>query len=118
MVKLGILNSRMKDFYDIWFLSRMFDFTGVALSEAIKKTFKNRKVQIPIAPQVFDPMFPNDADKQVQWRAFIKKAKLKDAPETFEEVVSAITGFLQPIINSLADRRTFRGTWSAPGRWR
>ena len=57
MVKLGILNSRMKDFYDVWLLSRMFDFKGETLSEAIEKTFKNRKTPIPITPQVFDIVF-------------------------------------------------------------
>ena len=46
MVKLGALNSRMKDFVDIWLLSRSFDFDGPSLSDAIEKTF-NGKVQFP-----------------------------------------------------------------------
>jgi hypothetical protein len=53
MVNLGILNSRMKDFYDVWSLSRVFDFTGETLSEAIEQNFKNRNTPIPNAPQVF-----------------------------------------------------------------
>ena len=49
MVKLGLLNSRMKDFYDIWFLSRRFDFKGETLIEAIEKTFeiKHRSLANP-----------------------------------------------------------------------
>ncbi|MFH0788466.1 MAG: nucleotidyl transferase AbiEii/AbiGii toxin family protein [Pseudomonadota bacterium] len=117
MVKLGILNSRMKDFYDIWLLSRRFDFKGETLSEAIEKTFMNRKTLIPNTPKVFDPSFPHDTDKQVQWRGFIKKAKLTDAPETFEDVVSTIRVLLEPIVTSLGDGRRFMGTWNAPGPW-
>ena len=41
MVKLGILNSRMKDFFDIWTLSREFSFDGSTLSKAVKTTFEN-----------------------------------------------------------------------------
>ena len=118
MVKLGILNSRMKDFYDVWLLSHLFDFKGEMLSEALEKTFKNRNTPIPIAPKVFDPSFVEDADKQVQWRGFIRKAKLADAPEVFEDVVAAVKVFLEPLVVSLAGRRMFHGTWNAPGPWR
>lgn len=117
MVKLGILNSRMKDFYDIWLLSRMFDFSGETLSKAIEKTFKNRNTQIPTASHIFDPSFQHDRDKQVQWRAFVKKAKLRDAPETFEDIVATIRNFLEPIIAALCDRGKFYRSWRAPGRW-
>jgi hypothetical protein len=57
MVKLGILNSRMKGFYDIWMLSCMFDFRGEMLAEAVEKTFENRDTPIPIQPTVFNPSF-------------------------------------------------------------
>jgi len=52
MVKLGIVNSRMKDFYDIWVLSRQFDFDGHVLAMAIRKTFENRRTDIPSQPTV------------------------------------------------------------------
>ncbi len=67
MVKLGLLNSRMKDFYDIWFLSRTFDFKGETLVEAIAKTFKKRKTPLPNEPTIFDPSFMRDKNKQAQW---------------------------------------------------
>ena len=75
MIKLGILNSRMKDFYDIWFLSHTFDFKGEILCEAIKKTFSKRKTPIDLEGALFDPLFGIDRGKDVQWRAFIRKAK-------------------------------------------
>jgi hypothetical protein len=90
MVKLGVLNSRMKDFYDNWMLSRTFDFKGEMLAEAVEKTFENRNTPIPIKPTVFNPSFVNDQTKKIQWQGFIRKAKLSDAPVSFEDVVAAI----------------------------
>jgi len=118
MVKLGVLNSRMKDFYDIWFLSRAFDFRGDTLAEAIEKTFENRKTTITLNPTVFDLSFRKDAGKKVQWVGFIRKAKLADAPESFEDVVAALKAFLDPILTSIVERQRFRGLWTAPGPWR
>ena len=83
MVKLGVLNSRMKDFYDIWFLSRTFDFKGVILGEAIEKTFEKRNTPLNLEAALFSNSFGTDRDKNVQWRGFIRKAKLVDAPDTF-----------------------------------
>jgi predicted nucleotidyltransferase component of viral defense system len=84
MVKLGVLNSRMKDFYDIWFLSQTFDFKGEVLTEAIEKTFEKRSTLINLEAALFDPSFGMDRDKDVQWKGFISKAKLFGAPDTRE----------------------------------
>jgi hypothetical protein len=118
MVKLGLLNSRMKDFYDIWFLSRMFDFKGQMLAEAIEKTFEKRKTPITSEPTIFNPPFMKDENKQAQWLGFITKAKLGDAPTSFESVATDIKVFLQPVVASIIDRQTFRLFWEAAGRWR
>jgi hypothetical protein len=118
MVKLGILNSRMKDFYDLWRLSRTFNFRGEILAEAIEKTFEYRNTPIPLAPMVFDPSFVKDRDKQVQWQGFIRKAKLAAAPEAFEDVVAAVKVFLEPLVASLAEKREFHYEWNASGPWR
>jgi len=118
MVKLGVLNSRMKDFYDIWLLSSMFDFSGETLAEAIERTFENRKTQISTEPAVFSTSFADDGDKRIQWRGFIKKAKLNNAPETFREVVAAIKTFIEPLAASLSEHKPFHRTWNAPGPWR
>ncbi len=118
MVKLGVLNSRMKDFYDIWFLSRTFDFRGETLAEAIEKTFENRNTPITVNPTVFDLSFTKDEDKKVQWLGFIKKAKITDVPGSFEDVAAAVKVFLEPIVASIVERQTFHGIWTAPGPWR
>ncbi len=118
MVKLGVLNSRMKDFYDIWILSRRFDFKGETLAEAIEKTFAKRKTLIAIDPMVFEPSFFKDGNKKIQWHGFIKKAKLTGAPGDFEDVVASIRQFLQPLVAPIVERRAFHGVWNAPGPWR
>ena len=118
MAKLGVLNSRMKDFYDVWVLSQSFDFEGTVLAEAIEKTFDNRNTPITNAPTVFDSSFVQDADKKTQWQAFIRKAKLADAPHSFEDVVTTIRMFLHPLLDELAEQRAFRKIWTAPGPWR
>jgi predicted nucleotidyltransferase component of viral defense system len=114
MVKLGLLNSRMKDFYDIWFLSRTFDFSGETLIEAIEK----RKTPLINEPTVFNLTFMKDESKQAQWEGFIEKAKLTDAPSSFENVVEAIKVFLQPIADSIIRKLTFQSSWISPGPWR
>jgi len=103
MVKLGVLNSRMKDFYDIWLLSRMFDFRGETLAKAIEKTIENRNTPITVNPTVFYLSFTKDEDKKVQWLGFIKKAKITDAPESFENVAAAVKVFLEPIVASIVE---------------
>lgn len=118
MVKLGVLNSRMKDFYDIWMLSRAFDFKGELLAEAVEKTFENRNTPLTANPVVFAPSFIKDADKKIQWQGFIRKAKLTNAPEAFEDAVAVVKLFLAPVVASLFERRVFRSIWKAPGPWR
>jgi hypothetical protein len=70
MVKLGVLNSRMKDFYDIWMLCHNFDFGGEILAEAVQRTFKNRNTPITAEPTVFHPSFAQDRNKKIQQQVF------------------------------------------------
>jgi len=118
MVKLGVLNSRMKDFYDIWLLSRMFDFKGEVLATALERTFERRSTPISASPAVFDPSFTQDRDKIAQWQGFIRMTKLANAPAAFEEVITDTRVFLDPVIASLSTRQAFRGIWAAAGPWR
>jgi predicted nucleotidyltransferase component of viral defense system len=118
MVKLGILNSRMKDFYDIWILSRTSDFEGNILAEAVAKTFEKRNTPVTLDAALFNPSFGKDWDKNVQWRGFIRKTKLINAPDSFEEVMTAVKLFLEPLAASIAERRAFNSNWIAPGPWR
>jgi Nucleotidyl transferase AbiEii toxin, Type IV TA system len=77
MVKLGIANSRMKDFFDVWILARDFTFAGDVLTAAVKATFERRKTEIPDGvPFAFTQEFYADLPKNAQWQAFIRKKAL------------------------------------------
>ena len=118
MVKLGLLNSRMKDFYDIWFLSQKFDFKGQTLSNALRKTFVNRNTDIVSNPVVFENSFASDKDKQKQWQAFIQRTRLSDTPKKFIEVINKLKLFISPVIFALAENIDFQKNWKAPGPWK
>jgi predicted nucleotidyltransferase component of viral defense system len=117
MVQRGVLNSRMKDFHDVWMLSRTFDFQGAVLAEAIEKTFANRDTEVPADPAVFAPSFAAERDKIAQWRGFIRKSGLSGAPGSFTDAVAAIRKFLEPVAVALSEQGKFHGTWKAPGPW-
>jgi len=117
MVKLGILNSRMKDFFDIWLMSRQFDFEGPIVAKAISKTFLTRGTTIQAEPIALTSTFAENAGKAGQWRGFVRKNRLVDVPQNLAEVVTAIADFLRPITEQLAAGRVFKATWKAPGLW-
>jgi Nucleotidyl transferase AbiEii toxin, Type IV TA system len=69
LVKLGMANSRMKDFYDLWVMAAMFEFHGPVLGEALSATFARRKTMLPASiPLAFKPEFSTSPSKQTQWR--------------------------------------------------
>lgn len=117
MVALGIVNSRMKDFFDVWLLSRQFDFDGGTLSEAIRETFEHRGTAIQDEPVALTETFSMNSGKQTQWRAFIRKGRFGNVPHDLDEVVSGIASFLLPIVGALSTGGTFDKKWKAPGPW-
>ena len=95
MVMLGRANSRMKDFYDIWVLSRSHEFTGDNLARAIRATFDRRSTPVPTGPpDCLTPAFAADAAKRQQWDAFVADVAAK--PGSLAEVVAALDTFLLP----------------------
>ncbi|GMR20797.1 MAG: nucleotidyl transferase AbiEii/AbiGii toxin family protein [Gammaproteobacteria bacterium] len=115
MLKLGELNSRMKDFFDIWLLSRQFDFVGNDLAEAIRLTLEHRGTELPEEIVAFTRVFI-DA-KQVQWSAFHKRLVQDYAPADFGEVVAVVETFLGPIASVLVNGKKAPHHWSASGPW-
>lgn len=95
MVALGRLNSRMKDFYDIWLLSRSFSFDNDRLPRAIAATFARRGTTIPQEPpEALTPAFAEDAEKQRQWRAFV--GDVAHDPGDLGNVIRDLATFLMP----------------------
>ena len=116
-VRLGAVNSRMKDFFDIWFLSHQFDFDGPTLAIAIGETFARRKTHLPSEPLPLTPEFSKGTGHAVQWRAFRKRNSLGTAPESFVDLMKIVATFLRPVATAIFENRPFRGTWSPPGPW-
>jgi predicted nucleotidyltransferase component of viral defense system len=93
MVKLGRANSRMKDLYDIWLLSRTHEFKGDRLARAIAATFARRKTAIPTdRPDALTRAFAEDPLKQQQWAAFVEDVAVN--PGSLVEVVDSLAEFL------------------------
>jgi hypothetical protein len=115
MLKLRELNSRMKDFYDIWLLSRQFGFDGKTLSEAIRLTLEQRETKLPDKTGAFSQEFIEA--KQIQWNAFRKKLEQDHVPAEFEDIVMKVKEFIDPISSALISRRPPPLKWSAPGPW-
>ncbi|MFC2160848.1 nucleotidyl transferase AbiEii/AbiGii toxin family protein [Acidobacteriota bacterium] len=115
MVKLGMLNSRMKDFYDIWLLSRQFNFDGAKLAEAIRRTFERRGTALPAEIKIFTEPFI--VAKQIQWAAFQKRLQQNHVPSSFREIMASVSSFLSPIITALNLEKATPKIWTAPGPW-
>lgn len=98
IVELGMRNSRLKDYYDIYYLSQQFSFDAYDLKEAIKQTFRRRNTALPqVCPSGLSDRFSSDESKQTQWKAFIRKNQLK-APEMIGEIVAKIQSFVLPLL--------------------
>jgi hypothetical protein len=117
MVKLGQLNSRMKDFFDIWLLARQFNFDGAILAEAIAKTFLHRGTAMVVPPLALTTEFVSDPAKVDQWRAFLRKSRITSAPEELSQVIDALADFLMPVARTIHEGHQFVAQWIAPGPW-
>jgi len=119
MVILGIANSRMKDFFDLWMLASVFEFEGSRLSRSIKATFDQRRTPLPAEPPLaLTEEFYTDSAKQTQWNAFIRKGSFRKQEKEFGRVVSLLREFLLPPILSPVEGQTFNGYWPPGGPWR
>lgn len=100
MVKLGIANTRMKDFHDVWFLAHRFEFDDPTLRKAIEATFARRQTNLTQSPEAFTDAFANDPTKQAQWAGFLRRNGLTGITDQFSEVVAAIRKFIEPVLRS------------------
>jgi len=117
MVKLGELNSRMKDFFDIWSLATNQAFEEETLTEAIVQTFRRRGTEIDADAVCFAEAFGESEDKQKQWQAFLKRTQLTEsAPTLFVDVWRETTAFLKPMITPMAGDLHWPpgGPWDSP----
>ena len=117
MVALGILNSRMKDFYDVWHLAQHDAFDGPTLTEAVRATFERRGTPLPAgAPLALADEFAADTGKQTQWRAFVRRGRLSDEG-ALAEVVDGLRTFLLPVLDAARREFGLDARWQPGGPW-
>lgn len=109
------LTGRMKDFYDIYYLSQTFDFDGRSLQEAILQTLSTRGT--PYERDSFDRVIAlaADADMQTKWRYFLKTIKGREI--AFEDVIVQLDRFLRPVWDAIINEDEFFDTWSGLQGW-
>jgi len=103
MIVLGMMNSRLKDFYDVYMIIKHMNITDTQLGEAIMSTFERRKTPLPIElPLVFKEDYIIEGNKEIQWKAFLKRSLLSDCNLSFRQVVASIQQRLWPIVSLLS----------------
>jgi len=112
MVTLSLVNSRMKDCYDLHQLARGEVFAGAVLHEALHETFARRGTPFPSDPAVFTDTFGTDPARQRQWATFLRRGRLAAAPERFAEVQEVLRAFLLPLHDACRQGRPFSRRWS------
>lgn len=117
LISLGMLNSRMKDFFDLWILAKHSDFDGSVLSQAVAATLERRGTAIPNGmPAGLSDEFIHDIQKEKQWRGFLRKNALE--PMSLATVVADLRGFLLPVLASVAVNGSYDLPWRAGDGWR
>ena len=111
ILSLMEFSSRMKDYYDIYYLANKFDFDGKVLTEALKKTFENRGHSFTIEQFEQDMNFDNDEEMQKKWKAFVRKIDIKT--DDFSTVLKTIKTFLTEPFTAAVRDKEFTEKWSA-----
>lgn len=120
LVELGLANSRMKDFYDLWFLAMRTSFDGRVLSEAVLATFARRRTQVPrTMPTGLSDLFATDPTKLEQWAAFVRRARLRAEAPTLGQAVTTVRAFLWPVLDTGTGTEPshLETTWPPGGPW-
>jgi hypothetical protein len=113
IIKFDTLNSRLKDFYDIWYLSETLNIDGNTMYEAIEKTFARRKTAVPDG---FRDMFFEEfaSSKAKQWPAFQKRHQIGEELPT---ILDRVQAFAAPLLTAVGSRKPFGSQWVAGRGW-
>jgi predicted nucleotidyltransferase component of viral defense system len=119
LVGFGRLNSRMKDFYDFWFLAQHFDFAGQDITDSIRATFGRRDKVLPLEmPVGLTEAFSSDASRVILWRNFWQKSVKVEPMPSLSEVRECAARFLWPPALAAAKGEPFNKRWPAGGEWK
>ena len=109
-------SSRMKDYYDIYYLANKFDFDGATLTKALEKTFENRGHAFTIEQFEQVMAFAENDAMQKKWKAFCRKIDIKT--DDFNTVLKTIKEFLVEPFMATVENKEFEEKWTASdGRW-
>ena len=111
ILSLMEFSSRMKDYYDIYYIANKFDFDGEVLTEALRKTFDNREHHFTVEQFKQVMSFADDAAMQKKWKAFVRKINTKT--DDYSTVLKTIRIFLEKPFIAAAENKTFAECWSA-----
>ncbi len=118
MVELGLANSRMKDFYDLLALSRLFAFDGHSVAAAIRATFDRRHTSIPAElPIALGRAFSLDRQKNEQWIAFVSRTPLLVETGSLQATLDEIAAFVMPPTAAILAGGDFSMKWAPGGPW-
>lgn len=118
LVSLGIANSRMKDYFDLWHIGHTTALDGAKLRAAIEGTFERRRTTVPSeTPVGLSAEFSRTPMKRTQWRAFCEKSIRAEDPASLDQVVEFLGSFLLPVLRAVGDDLEFKAKWPAGGSW-
>lgn len=118
IISIGTRTSRMKDFYDLFCLARMFEFDGETLSTAIRATFDRRGTEVPTEPpSALSSEFAQDADVNDRWTAFVRRTPLLIAPPPLVDLVDELQDFVLPPARMAAGVGERLEVWSSDVGW-
>ena len=119
IVALDLANSRMKDFYDLLAMSRLFAFEGATLAAAIRATFERRATAIPRErPPALTHAFSEDPRKFGQWRSFLARDPLLINEPDLRTVIREVGDFIMPAAGAAIDDRRTPDRWTSDCGWR
>jgi predicted nucleotidyltransferase component of viral defense system len=117
LTALGLLNSRLKDFYDLALLSRMYPFEGERLLKAISATFRHRGTTIEVEPIGLTQAYCDDPARAIQWRAFVRRSRFGEEAGDFARLVGEVRPFALPVLSAAAAGNSFGLRWKPSGPW-
>jgi len=112
LVTLGIANTRMKDFYDLWLIAQTFEFRQAVLAQAVLPTFGRRETRLPVGvPVGLTEEFAET--RSIQWRAFLGRDRMAAAPLALAVTIGDLRGFLMPLVMA----SDLNHIWPPGGPW-
>ena len=117
ILSLMEFSSRMKDYYDIYYLANKFDFDGATLTEALRKTFENRGHTFTAEQFELVTAFDSDEAMQKKWKAFVRKIDTKT--DDYSVVLKTIKAFLTKAFTAAVKGKEFTEKWfAAENQWK